>query len=169
MRYSEFKYVIYLLLYFYHLLSSFPSLPFVFVVPTVLFLSWVPITVNTESLNSMEAMNRFPAGNLKKKVIHFVILPFYSTCFSIKVLIVFYLLIFFAVLRHKATCDPAGFSAYLQRNGISPTVVERYVGNKWNLLFRMSATVVKHRSHFEEYLEKYCKKAVQRYFFKVNF
>ena len=68
----------------------------------------------------------------------------------------------FASLRLKQTGDPRGFSTFLKKNGISPAEIMRYVGNKWNLVFLMSHTVIKHKKVLQEYLEKFCKKEAMR-------
>ena len=60
-------------------------------------------------------------------------------------------------LRIKQTGDPAGFTAFLKKNGISPSEIPRYVGNRWNILFQMSSTVIKHLPLLQEYLERFCK------------
>ena len=64
-------------------------------------------------------------------------------------------------LRIKEKGDPAGFSTFLRKHGVSPRKILRYVGNRWNVLFKMSATVLEHQSLIQLYLDKYCRNSGQ--------
>ena len=61
-------------------------------------------------------------------------------------------------IRIKQTGDPAGFNTFLIENQISPRVIPRYVGNKWNLLFVMSKTCLEHKALFIQFFQQSCKK-----------
>ena len=60
--------------------------------------------------------------------------------------------------RNKATGDPACFTAFLEKHGVSQSEVPRFVGNRWNIMFKMSHTLIKRQTTFQTYLEKFCKK-----------
>ena len=64
--------------------------------------------------------------------------------------------------------DPSGFTAHLRKNNISPKDITRYVGNKWNLLFDMALTVIKHQSVLEDYLSKFCGKEAMRLVYYIR-
>ena len=64
-------------------------------------------------------------------------------------------------LRIKEKGDPAGFLTFLRKHGSLPRKILCYVGNRWNVLFKLSATVLEHQSLIQLYLDKYCRNSRQ--------
>ena len=60
-------------------------------------------------------------------------------------------------MKTKGNMDIDGFQTFLHKNGIRPSEIPRFVGNRWNLLFYMSGLVIKYQSKFFYYLFNWCK------------
>ena len=50
----------------------------------------------------------------------------------------------------------------MRKYDVSPTVITRYVGNRWNLLFTLARTILLHQQVLHDYLENFCKKETMR-------
>ena len=60
-------------------------------------------------------------------------------------------------LKHKqGVGDPSSFGAFLKMSNISPTLLTRYVGNRFNILFKLAGSIFHLRKEMIEYLDKWC-------------
>ncbi len=60
-------------------------------------------------------------------------------------------------LKHKqGVGDPSSFATFLKMSNISPTLLPRYVGNRFNILFKLAGSIFHLRKEMIEYLEKWC-------------